>query len=439
MARSATSSVRMSGVLLTGMPRSRAAARSTESVPTPNTEITSSLGNAAIKARSAPRLASVAMPLMRPLSSALSASGAGRLKWRSTAKRFASSVFVASGNAPMLRTSIFMRASNLEHLLRGLVQAFARPIRPDQIVVADHCEDRRAFIGWMDGEIHVCFDIHRLVGADQRPLDEIVALAVRVEAKLRREAVVAHVVVVLGGNLSRRCSGLEQTQRVRLRLLHRFEAVDELVRRLAQNDGARDLGVHASRTVVFDQHREVLAGSELPSLKVVVDKARRLSERRRRAEKNPLHAAAQAALVLGQCGEIITAHARLDLLEHARKDRILHFSTFADELLFLLALDGFEMVDEFGRIDECRLARNLVLDARDEFMRHRAAADPADGAIPAMPELGGDDLGLILVSVGDRREGRREQLLAHAAISFVTAVELATHALSAHVDRDHQV
>ena len=45
---------------------------------TPKTEITSSLGSAAISARSAPRLASVAMARMRSLSSALSASGTGR-------------------------------------------------------------------------------------------------------------------------------------------------------------------------------------------------------------------------------------------------------------------------------------------------------------------------------------------------------------------------
>src|SRR5262249_31806193 len=187
MARSATSSVRMPGVLVTGMPRSRAATRSMLSVPTPNTEITSSAGSAMISARSAPRLASVAMARMRPRSSALSASGAGRLKWRVTAKRRASSVFVASGNAPMLSTSIVMGASNLEYRLRGLVQAFARAVRLDQVVVADDGEDRRRFEGWMYGEVHVGFDSHRLVRADQRPLDQVVALAVRVKAQLWRQ------------------------------------------------------------------------------------------------------------------------------------------------------------------------------------------------------------------------------------------------------------
>ena len=71
-------------------------------------------------------------------------------------------------------------------------------------------------------------------------------------------------------------------------------------------------------------------------------------------------------------------------------------------------------------------SRHLALDACDELMRHGAGADPADGAIAAMIELRGDDLGLILVSVGDRCEGRREQLLADAAMPLVMAVKLAT-------------
>ena len=67
-------------MLVTGMLRSRAAARSIVSMPTPNTEMISSFGSASISARSAPRLASVAIARMRDLQSTLSASGAGRWK-----------------------------------------------------------------------------------------------------------------------------------------------------------------------------------------------------------------------------------------------------------------------------------------------------------------------------------------------------------------------
>ena len=49
------------------------------------------------------------------------------------------------------------------------------------------------------------------------------------------------------------------------------------------------------------------------------------------------------------------------------------------------------------------LPAELALDARDEFVRHGAAADPADGAVAATLELGGDDLGLIFVGVGDAK------------------------------------
>src|SRR6516164_4588557 len=57
--------------------------------------------------------------------------------------------FVVSGNARMLGTSIVMGASNLEDLLRGLVQARARTLGLDEIVVADHGEDRGRLVpGW---------------------------------------------------------------------------------------------------------------------------------------------------------------------------------------------------------------------------------------------------------------------------------------------------
>src|SRR5262249_39807158 len=181
MARSATSSVKMPGVLVTGTLRSRAAARSTKSVPTPKMAITSSFGSAAISARSAPRLASVAIARMRLLRSAPSASGAGRWEGRVTAKRVASSAFVASGKTPAPTTSIFMDASNLEDLLRGLVQACAHAVGLDEIVVADHGEDRGRLVTGMDGEIHMFLDQHGLIAAHQRPFHHVVALAVAIE------------------------------------------------------------------------------------------------------------------------------------------------------------------------------------------------------------------------------------------------------------------
>ncbi len=183
----------------------------------------------------------------------------------------------------------------------------------------------------------------------------------------------------------------------------------------------------------------MLAGLELARLVVPVEKARRLPERRGGAEKNSLDAAAHAAFVFGERGDIVAAHAGLDLLQHAREDLILHVRAFADEVLLLVALDRLQAVDDFGRVDEFRLPFQLALDAHDEFVRHGAGADPADGAIAAMLELGRDDLRLVFVGIGDRRKGRREQQLADAAEALVAPVDLAAHALGAHVDRNHQV
>ena len=61
MARSATSSAITPGVLVTAMARSRAAARSIRSVPTPKQAMISSRGSRAISSRLAPRFASVAI------------------------------------------------------------------------------------------------------------------------------------------------------------------------------------------------------------------------------------------------------------------------------------------------------------------------------------------------------------------------------------------
>ena len=85
------------------------------------------------------------------------------------------------------------------------------------------------------------------------------------------------------------------------------------------------------------------------------------------------------------------------------------------------------------------LARELTLDTDDEFVRHRAAADPADGAIDAALEFRSHQLGLIFVGIGDRKEGRGEDHLADAAVRLVAAVDLASDALAAHVDHGHQV
>src|SRR6266700_2927754 len=72
------------------------------------------------------------------------------------------------------------------------MQALARPARSDQIIVADPGQDAAANISRMHDDIHVAFDAHRLVLADVRPLDDIVALAMTVQPLFFRPTVLAH-------------------------------------------------------------------------------------------------------------------------------------------------------------------------------------------------------------------------------------------------------
>ena len=120
----------------------------------------------------------------------------------------------------------------------------------------------------------------------------------------------------------------------------------------------------------------MLAGTQRPNLQVAIDEARGLPERRRRAEKERLLAAEQAALVLRQRGDILVAHAGTNFLQHAAENLVLHLCRQADQADLFLALDRLEAIHQLGRIDEPRLAGQLALDPRDEFLRHRPRADP---------------------------------------------------------------
>src|SRR6516225_3809197 len=66
--------------------------------------------------------------------------------------------------------------SHLEHLLLGAMGAFAWAVAADQIIVADHREQRGGLISGVHREVHVFLKRHGLVEAHQRPLDEIVPL-----------------------------------------------------------------------------------------------------------------------------------------------------------------------------------------------------------------------------------------------------------------------
>src|ERR1700693_2157589 len=91
---------------------------------------------------------------------------------------------------------LFMRGlSELGDLFGEVVQPFARAVRSDQPIVAVPRQHAALDIGWVHDDVHVLFDVHRLVIADERPFDEIVALAVAMQALFLGPAVLAHEIV----------------------------------------------------------------------------------------------------------------------------------------------------------------------------------------------------------------------------------------------------
>ena len=146
--------------------------------------------------------------------------------------------------------------------------------------------------------------------------------------------------------------GFINRERVVLRLPHRLEAVDQLVRGLAEHERARDLGEEAAGAVVLDQQHEMVAGFERAALEVARRERRLLADRRGVAEEDALLAAEHPAGVLGERGHVVVGHAGLDCRSDLREDRILHLAAALDQADLLLALDRLEAVDELGRVDE---------------------------------------------------------------------------------------
>ena len=60
------------------------------------------------------------------------------------------------------------------------MQALAGAVGPDQVIVADPGEHAAPDVGRMHDDVHVSFNAHRLIVADERPFHQVVALAVAV-------------------------------------------------------------------------------------------------------------------------------------------------------------------------------------------------------------------------------------------------------------------
>src|SRR5436189_5826753 len=81
---------------------------------------------------------------------------------------------------------------DLDDLFRELVDAVAGAVAADDVVVAEPVQIADVRVGRVDDDVHILLDRPRLVAANERPLDQIVALTVTIEPRLLRAAVRLH-------------------------------------------------------------------------------------------------------------------------------------------------------------------------------------------------------------------------------------------------------
>src|SRR5207253_908005 len=120
-------------------------------------------------------------------------------------------------------------------------------VRPYEVVVADPRREPVPDAGGVDDDAHPRSDLQRLLGTDQRPLDEVVTLSVGVEAPLRAAAVRLQEGVVTLPDLGGGRTGSQEVEAEALRLDRERELLDQLRRRFPEDAGATELGVEAPR------------------------------------------------------------------------------------------------------------------------------------------------------------------------------------------------
>src|SRR4051812_20513868 len=91
--------------------------------------------------------------------------------------------------------------SQFVELLLRLVQVLGRSVLVQQEIIADEYEIRFRWKARMDREVHIGGERHGFIGAQQWPFHKIIALAVAIEAQLRRCTAAFHIVVMAGIDL----------------------------------------------------------------------------------------------------------------------------------------------------------------------------------------------------------------------------------------------
>ena len=153
---------------------------------------------------------------------------------------------------------------------------------------------------------------------------------------------------------------------------------------------------------------------------------------------SPCSLPSRRPFVLRERRDVGVPHPGLHLGEQPAEDFVLHARRLADGDDLLGALDGLEPVDRFRHVDNGG-RRKIMFDPGDELVRQRPAARDADGLVVASLDVGYHQLGLVLVRVGDRGEGRRGEDFPNPAMDLVVAAELSLSAARPHVDDRHPV
>src|SRR5262245_24303733 len=162
------------------------------------------------------------------------------------------------GGRPPVKRGRQAWLTDLEDVLGELVQPVARAVAADEVVVAEPVEIARVDIRRMDDDIHVLFNDHGFIVAHKRPLHQVVALAVTIKPRLGRPAVFTHEIVEGVPDILAGSAWLEQIERELARGLAELELVLHRLRHFGADDaGAAKLRVHAARTIVLHEKRDL--------------------------------------------------------------------------------------------------------------------------------------------------------------------------------------
>ena len=137
--------------------------------------------------------------------------------------------------------------------------------------------------------------------------------------------------------------GFISEERVVLRLFHRLESVDQLVRRLAEHERARDLGEEAAGTVVLDQEHHVVAGLSVRPWKWRPAKRAGWPTGADEHRKMPCSLPSTRPVCSRERGHVIVGHAGLDGLRHFGEDLIRISQQRRHQCDLFLALDRLQL------------------------------------------------------------------------------------------------